>query len=190
MASGDGEFSSLFDRGFSNVHAKVVLLPERVASRWPIISAGFITRWQAEHIEDGLGVATQNADVYVVVTKEFDASADVLLRLGGGLKVSNASLFGIAGNAPEWEPLAFGTGSVTFGRAIEFGAEYIQQPDAIDGLPNAEIPGTFTTFGRYTPARRLAIDFAIVRLASDIGTGQEIDIQARSRLVFGVSYRF
>lgn len=189
VSSGDDFYSSLFDRGFSNVHAKVVLLPETVADGWPVIAAGFVTRWQQEHIAGGLGVATQNADIFVVATKDVRIGADTVVRATGGVKFTNASLFGIAGNAPEWTSRGFGAASVAFGGIIELGGEVVQQPGEIDGFTGADIPTTVTTFARFMPAaRRLAIDLAIVRLAGEIAPG--LDVDATNRIVLGASYRF
>jgi hypothetical protein len=182
----DEDLGRLFDRGFSNIHAKVNVLAER---RVPAISAGVIVRWQRQHLEDGLGVATQNADVYVVATKTARVSDDVSLRAGGGLKFSNASRLGLAGNAPDWTPLGFAAASALVAGLVEVGAEILQQPAEIDGFPAHDVPATLSVFVRLTPlGRRLAIDAAFVRLAGEIAPG--VDARAESRFLVGASFRF
>lgn len=108
VSTGTDELNKLFDRGFSNAHGKLVLIREAGDRGRPGVALGGIVRWQQQHIEGGLGVATRNADAYVVVTKTFNVAADWGVLVNGGGKVTNAALYGIAGNAPGWSARVFG----------------------------------------------------------------------------------
>ncbi len=189
--STDDAATGLFDRGFSIVHAKAILLPEGTGGTGaPAIAAGFVVRFQKQHIERGLGVATKNGDVFVVVTKTFNQIEQAPIVLSGGVKATSASLFGFAGNAPGWSPCGFLFGGINLGGRVLVGAEYAQQPKEIDGIEGSDVPGTVTFLARFTPdpQKRLSIDVSVVSLGGDVGGG--IDIKAKNRFAFGVGYRF
>lgn len=188
-----GETSSLgtlFDRGFTTLHGKVNLLRENEpAASLPAISAGVVVRWQREHIAGHLGVATQNADLYAVATRTLRLNESVSVVLNGGARMTNASLMGIAGNAPSWTARAFGAVALGLGPNLVAGAELSQQPAEVDGVPSAEMPATSTLFVRLTPVRNhLSVYVALVRAAGVIGPG--LDVRAQNRLAAGTAYRF
>jgi len=183
----DSALGSLFDRGYSIVHGKVNLVRESDEGL-PGISAGAAVRWQVEHLEGALGVATQNADVYVAATKAVAVGDQAAVLLNGGVKFTNASLLGLAGNAPDWTPVGFVSGAVDLADTVLVGAEWLQHPADIEGVPNADVPGTITLFARIGVGRRVSIDAAFVRLADEIAPG--VDVKATSGFLAGVSYSF
>jgi len=186
----DEAITGLFDRGFSIVHAKAILVPENAAgSGAPAISAGFVARFQKQPIERGLGVATKNGDVFAVMTKTFNKSGQAPIVLSGGVKATKASLFGFAGNAPGWSPCGFFFGGVNLGGKVLLGAEYAQQPKEIEGIQATKVPGTVTALVRFTPGpgARLNVEMLFINLGDDIGG---LNIKAKNRFAFGIGYRF
>jgi hypothetical protein len=168
----------------------VQLVDERGGGRGaPAVSAGVTFRWQTKHIEDGLGVATENADVYGVVTKTFTMNDAVAILANGGLKMTNASLLGLAGNAPDWTAAGFVSGGVVIDNRVTVGGEFLQQPEDIEGIADADVPPTFTIFGRVSMVdQRLTLDAAWIRLAGEIAPG--LDAHAENQLAVAVTYRF
>jgi hypothetical protein len=189
-AAEDGGLPSLFDRGFTSVHAKAALLAENAGGRSsPAVSAGVIVRWQQEHLRGALGVATQNADIYIVATKTIGEEAPVAILLNGGVKVSNAVLAGIAGNQPQWTPRVFGSVGVVLSPGVTVAGEFVQQPTKIEGFNGATIPATISLVARIAPTGgRFGAEVALVRLAGVIAPG--VDVQAVNRLMAGVSVGF
>jgi len=183
--------SGLFDRGFNIFHGKVVLVPENAGGRHvPAISAGFVVRYQSQHLEGNIGSATQNGDFVVVATKTFNQIKHAPVVLSGGVKATNAALMGLAGNAPDWTWCGFFFAGVNLGGKVLVGGEYAQQPSSIEGIDGADVPGTYTFMARFVPDRkaRLSIDVALASLGDAIGEG--LDINANNRFTFGVGYRF
>jgi len=188
VTSSDAYERLLFDRGFNTFHGKVNLVPEGSGGA-PAIAVGALWRWQAQHIENGLGVATKDADIYLVATRTLPLVPGLALLLNGGGRVSNASLLGIAGNAPGWQLLGFAAGGVRLGTDLTFIAEYLQEPSEIDGMPGAKLPATLTGFARWRPEQGgFGIDVGVLRAAGEIMSG--FDAAAERQLVAGVSYSF
>ena len=130
VASGEGEgASTLFNRGFNTTHAKVTMVEESASpSGAPAISAGVAVRRQQEHVEGGLGVATQNADIYGVLTKTFAVTDTVAILANGGLKMTNASMMGLAGNSPDWTAAGFVAGGIVLREMVTVGSDFCEQP--------------------------------------------------------------
>jgi hypothetical protein len=183
--------SNLFDRGFTIVHGKALLVPEnRGGPAVPAVSVGFLTRYQRKHIEGGLGSATQNADFFAAATKTIGPIRLASLVVSGGAKVTNASIMGFAGDSPDWAFCGFAFAGVRFSGRLLVGAEYAQQPEAIDGMASTDVPGTVTVLARLTPDAngRLSIDAGLISLGDAIGSN--LDVDADNRYLFGVGYRF
>jgi hypothetical protein len=111
-----------------------------------------------------------------------------------GFKATNASVLGIAGNAPDWQGRLFGAvGFVVPGPVrskIVLGSEFLQEPRRIQGLPGAELPTTLTYFARVIPRGELPfnVDFGVAQVANNIMPG--VKLHARSQFALGLSYRF
>jgi len=190
---GDEGAASLFDRGFTAIHAKLSIWREREAGpASPSISLGGILRWQQEHI--GADVIpsdpTQNGDIYLVATKTLILSPDVSLLFSGGGRATSAVLLGIGGNTPSWELRAFASGGVILLDRLLLGGEFLQQPAHLDGYPGAEMPSTTAAFARVYPlaSGRLGLDLALVRVAGAVTSG--LDLRAENQLLAGGSFRF
>jgi hypothetical protein len=196
--------SSLWSGGFSAVHGKVNVFRERRGGL-PALSAGFVARVGVRNVGGVIqGHDTNNQDFYVVATKTVTQIRKLPLVFNAGFKVTNASLLGLAGNAPGYYGRAFGAAGFAFkgpGRStILLGSEVLQEPRRIEGLPGAVIPTTITYAVRIVPAGalpihgwgvetpKLTLDFGLAQAAGNILPG--VDLQARHQFAFGISYGF
>jgi len=185
------EVAKIFDRGMMIVHAKAMIVAENSGGTGvPAISAGFVYRFQRGSLEDVPGSEINNGDIYVVATKTFSQIKQVPIVLSGGVKGTNATPFSFAGNSTGWSACGFVFGGVKLGGMILVGAEYAQQPEEIDGVPGASMPGTWTILIRVLPDKKakLSLEAGLVSLGDHIGEG--LDIKANYRPMFGVAYRF
>ncbi len=201
---GDTALSGLWSNGFNTFHGKVNVIRER--RTWlPALSVGFVARSQVRNVGGVLqGKDTNNQDFYGVATKTITSIRKLPLVFNLGFKATNASLLGLAGNAPGYSGRVFGAGAFAFkgpGRStILVGSEFMQQPRSIEGLPGAVVPTTLTYAVRIVPAGalplhgwgvespRLTIDFGLAQAAGNIAPG--VDLQARHQFAFGISYGF
>jgi len=189
--------SPLFSSGYNIFHGKIMLVPENVRkSKWvPAIAAGFVARTNVSRVGGVLtGQDTSNGDVYVVATKTITQIKGLPILLSGGVKGTNASLFGMAGNAPEWSARAFGAAAFVTkgpkGSTFVFGSEFAQQPRFIKDLPGATLPTTMTYFVRIVPVADvpLNVDFGVAQAAGEIAPG--VNLKARHQFAMGITYRF
>jgi hypothetical protein len=189
-------FSPLWDNGFNIFHGKVNVVPENVAkTKWvPAISIGFISRSQVHNVGGVIqNKDTSNADIYVVASKTITQTG-VPIILSGGVRGTNAQLWGLGGNAPKWSAEGFAAAGfvVTLPKKanVIFAAEVAQQPRQPDQLSGAVIPTTITYAARLTPIAetKLNIDFGVAQIAGKIAPG--VDLKARSRLGLQISYGF
>jgi DUF3034 family protein len=196
--------SSLWSSGFNVFHAKANLVRER-RNLVPALSAGLVVRTGVRNVGGVIqGKNTNNQDFYLVATKTFTGIRKLPLVFNVGFKATNASLLGLAGNAPGYYGRAFGAAGFAFkgpGRStILLGSEFMQQPRRIEGLPGAVIPTTLTYAVRIIPSGalplhgwgvetpKLTIDFGLAQAAGNIMPG--LDLQARHQFAFGISYGF
>lgn len=188
--------SSLWDGGFNVVHAKVNVLPENAGkNNWiPALSAGFVVRSQVRHVAGVLSNSDNtNADFYLVATKTVSQVKSLPLVLNLGYKATNASVFGLAGNAPAYRGRLFGAAAfVVKGPAksqLIFGSEFAQQPRDVKNLPGAIVPTTITYAARIVPSPEHAkfnIDFGVAQAAGKILPG--VDLKVWHQFALGVSY--
>jgi hypothetical protein len=188
--------SPLWDGGFNIVHGKVNLLGENIGKNsWvPALSAGFVARTQDQHVSGILaGKKYNNSDFYLVATKTVTEVKGLPLIFNLGYKATNASVFGLAGNAPAYKGRLFGAAAfVVKGPAksqLIFGSEFAQQPREVRNLPGAIVPTTITYAARIVPLPEKAkfnIDFGVAQAAGKILPG--VDLQARRQFALGISY--
>lgn len=193
---GDAGFSSLWNNGFNIVHGKANLVPENAGkTKWvPALSVGFIARSQVRNVGGAIQKKdTTNGDIYFVASKTIRQTG-VPIILSGGVRGTNAQLWGLGGNAPEWSAQAFGAAGFVVklpGKATAIlAAEIAQQPRHPDQLPTAIIPTSIVYAVRLSPApeSKLNIDIGVAQVAGKIAPG--VDLKARSRLGVQVSYGF
>jgi hypothetical protein len=198
---GSSPDSEMFGRGFNEFHGKLKVVNENAfKTKWvPAIAVGSIGRIGEERVTwfaAGTGTPTNtNGDFYVVATKTVTQVKSLPFLLSFGEKVTNASILGIAGNAPHWQGRLFGAAAfVVKGpkSSLIFGSEALQQPRYVQGLgTTATIPTSLSYFVRAVPrieGSPLQVDFAIAQVAGKIAPG--VDLQARSQACMGVSYHF
>jgi hypothetical protein len=109
-----------------------------------------------------------------------------------GYKATNASVFGLAGNAPAYQGRLFGAAAfVLKGPAkstLIFGSEFAQQPREVRNLPGAIVATTITYAARIVPRpeAKFNIDFGVAQAAGKILPG--VDLKARHQFALGISY--
>jgi len=189
--------SPLFEGEFNIYHVKANLLKEDSwASPYvPAISVGFVGRTQVRRVGGVLdSKETDNEEGYVVATKTITSKYTPPILVNAGFKVTNASVLGIAGNAPAWQGLVFGAAGIVVPGPLKskvvFGTEVLQEPHHVEGLPGAVIPTTLTYFARVVPHAEmpLNVDFGVAQVANRIMPG--VELKARSQFATGISYRF
>ncbi|MBI3893403.1 MAG: DUF3034 family protein [Candidatus Wallbacteria bacterium] len=136
----------------------------------PAISVGAIRRWSGSR---NLGTT----DFYGVATRVFSlgSKSKQALLLNGGLRSSEAAIFGIAGTAAEREALPFGTAALVLNEHLTLGVVLTDQP------------GTDTNrsiFARLIPGDddNLQILVAVARV--------DDALQAGEQLAASVTYRY
>jgi len=189
--------SPLFNGGFNIFHGKANLLGENAGKHnyIPAISLGFVARTNVRRVGGVIDSKdTHNEDFYLVATKTITYFKVLPIVANFGFKATNASVLGIAGNAPNWQGRVFGAvGFVVPGPVkskIVFGSEFLQEPRRIQGLPGAELPTTLTYFARVIPRGELPlnVDFGVAQVANNIMPG--VKLHVRDQFALGVSYRF
>ncbi len=198
QAGSTAGLSQFWNKGFNIAHAKVAVVKENSAKqKWlPAISAGFVARTQVNHVS---GVISKhdnsNYDFYAVATKTVTQTKVIPLVFNFGYKATNASVLGLAGNAPAYKGRMFGAAAFVLrgpGKSqLILGSEFAQQPRSVKDLPGAIVPTTITYALRIVPApekAKLNIDFGIAQAAGVIMPG--VDLRARHQFGFGISYMF
>ncbi|MGA3134784.1 MAG: hypothetical protein ABSC88_02210 [Terracidiphilus sp.] len=202
--------TGLWASDFSIVHAKATIVPENAGkTKWvPAIAVGGIFRFNDNDAYDGtnaataslnLGQTTKNGDIYGVATKIVTQTRKVPVLLSAGLRGTNASLWGLGGNAPNWTARGFGALALVFTgpnkSTIIVGSEVSQQPKQIKaGAGSAlDIPTSEVYAVRIVPLpkHKLNIDAGILHAGGNVGSpGVPLNLNARARVAFGISYGF
>jgi hypothetical protein len=196
--------SNLWSSGFNAFHGKLNFLRESRTWR-PALSAGFVARSQVRNVGGVIqGQKTTNEDFYLVATKTVTYVRRLPLVFNLGWKATNASLLGLAGNAPAYQGRLFGAAAFALRgpsrSSIMLGSEILQEPRRVQGLPGIVIPTTITYAVRIVPAGtlplhgweaespRLTIDFGVAQVAGNVAPG--VNLQARNQFALGISYGF
>jgi hypothetical protein len=189
--------SPLWASGFNIFHAKVNVVKENAGKNaWlPAFSVGLVERTQDRNVSGLLVTPARNysnADYYVVASKTVTQTKAVPIVLNLGYKATNASVYGLAGNAPAYKGRLFGAVAFVFtGPAkstIILGSEFSQEPRDVRNLPGAIVPTTITYAARIVPLakRKFNIDFGVAQAAGTIEPG--VNLKARHQFALGVSY--
>jgi hypothetical protein len=193
----DSSLSPLWTGGYNVIHGKATLLSSgEFGQKWlPSVAVGGILRTNVQNVGGEVNhSSTTNGDVYLVVTKVFPLTEKVPMLLNAGVRGTNASLWGFGGNAPQASAVAFGAVAFVFPgpfkSSITLGAEAAQQPQNVSGMPTLDIPTSLVYALRVTPSpkHKLNVDFGILQAAGRIAPG--VNLQARARFGFGISYGF
>ena len=199
----DKNLSPLWQNGFEIVHGKVNLVPENYnKTKWvPALSAGFKARMNVRNVgnfeatEDGMNPMADgktNGDIYFVASKVVPTKIPIVLNFG--VRGTNAMLWGMGGNAPDWQARSFGAVAFVFNlpnkSTVIFGSEAAQQPHHPLNFSGLNIPTTLTYCMRFvpTPKHKLNFDFGVAQLAGKVAPG--VDLKARHQVGFQMSYGF
>lgn len=200
----DPTLSFLWQNGFEIFNGKINLVPENSGSKpWlPAISLGVIARANVRNA--GNYMAEQNStmpqgktdeDIYLVASKVVpQIFKKVPVLLSAGVRGTNAELWGMSGNAPNWDARAFGAVAFVFTgprkSTITVGAEAAQQPHHPMGFPVLNIPTTLTYCARFVPNPRhkLNIDFGVAQVAGQVEP--TVNLQARHQFGAQITYGF
>jgi Protein of unknown function (DUF3034) len=193
----DPTLSPLFQGGYNTFHLNAAFLKENAGQMgWvPQLAVGGVLRTNIRRV-GGVIVSddSSNGDVYMVGTKTMKSIPHVPVIINFGVKATNASLMGIAGNSPAWKARTFGALAFVLpslsGSKLVLGSEFLQQPRDIEGLPGAVVPTTLTYFARIIPVpeKPFNIDFGASQIAGRVLPG--VDLGARAQFGVGISYRF
>jgi hypothetical protein len=196
--------SNLWSSGFNTFHGKINVLRE--SRKWkPAVSVGFVVRSQVQNVGGVIqGRNAINEDFYVVATKTVTKVRHLPLVFNLGFKTTNASLLGLAGNAPAYQGRLFGAAAFAlrgpWRSTILLGSEALQESRNVEGLPGAVIPTTVTYAVRIMPggslpfhdwhveSPKLTIDLGVAQAAGNIAPG--VNLQARNQFALGISYGF
>jgi hypothetical protein len=214
--AGNANLNFLWQNGFDIYNGKMILVPENFKKHnaVPALSVGFIARSGVRNVGDYLKYdnaannGKNNGDIYLVATKVVtQVSKKVPIVLNAGVRGTNAELWGMGGNAPDWQARPFGAAAFVFtgpGKStLIFGSEAAMQPHHpygytsftdIGGLP-LSIPTTLTYCTRIVPSPKykLNIDFGVAQVAGRIyndGKGTIVDLQARHTWGSQVTWAF
>jgi Protein of unknown function (DUF3034) len=209
MTAPTNQLSPLWQNGFEIFNGKFQVVPENYAkTKWvPAISTGFIARTDVRNVGNYMVEKNApamsgktNGDIYVVATKVVPIKP-IPIVLNFGVRGTNAELWGMGGNAPDWQARAFGAVAFVFKgpskSTIIVGSEASQQPHhpymfdgTQTGYPVVNIPTTLTYCVRFIPSpkHKLNFDFGIAQVAGNIATG--VNLQARHQAGFQMSYGF
>jgi len=218
-------FSSLWHFAGMNVfNGKVAALKDgQFGSLSPGLAAGFVVRTGDKFVSGALNQALTgnlksytNGDVYVVATKTW-LHPPLPLLLNLGWKATNASIYGIGGQATRFEGRLFGGLGIPiplpFHIAIVPAAGFTQEPPQTTNLSallfppgsGAHIPTTVDYAVRVTQKENphFALDLGVGHVAGVIGntavpTGVAnppfvlvpVDLKANSVFGLGLSYRY
>ncbi len=200
----DPALSFLWQNGFEIFNAKVNLVPENSHGKlWvPAISIGTMVRGNVrnggnymEESNPALGSGKTDGDIYLVATKIVpQIFKKVPVILSGGVRGTNAELWGMSGNAPNWSAQGFVAVAFVFTgpkkSSIIAGSEAAQQPHHPMDFPTLNIPTTLTYCVRIvpTPKYKLNIDFGIAQIAGQVEP--TVNLQARHQFGAQVTYGF
>lgn len=208
QAGSTAGLSNLWDNGFNAFHGKFNLVTENAFRQaWlPAVSVGFVARNQVHNVAGVMqNKNLSNADFYVVATKTVTQVRKLPMVFSLGFRATDASLLGLAGNAPAYQGRFFGSFAFALrGPArstLMLASEVSQQPGAVEGVPGAVIPTTLTYAIRIVPSGtfpgkhgwgedhpKLSIDLGVAQIAGQVMPG--VNLEARHQFALGISYGF
>ena len=193
---GNDEQARLFANGFNAAHIKFRVMPENAwhTSFIPALAAGAIVRTQVRRVTEVTERENTTATDFFLVGTKTIANTRVPIVLNLGVKLTNASIFGIAANSPGWEVKLFGGLFVALKAPMHsrltLGAEFARQPRQLKEVPGTVVPTTLSYLIRWRPGSDvpLTLELGLVQLGNNLGAG--FDMEARHQLIIGASYHF
>ena len=138
---GSDEMAPLFANGFNSAHIKFRLLPENAwhTSFTPAVAVGAMVRTQVRRVTEVTERENTTATDFFLVGTKTVANRRVPVVLNLGVKLTNASILGIAANSPSWKFEPFG--GLYFNlmaphhNRLMLGAEFARQPRQLKEVP-------------------------------------------------------
>jgi hypothetical protein len=204
-------FSELWHYAGMNIFSgKVVLIKDGQGSPLtPGLAVGFVVRTGDKFVTGALdGKTYKNGDIYVAATKTW-LHAPLPFLANIGWKATNASIFGIGGQATRFQGRLFGGLGIPlpgpFGTAIVPAAGFTQQPPQSKNLGallvggRSHLPTTLDYAVRVTQRENphFAFDAGVGQVAGQVGTTfipglglVPVNLQARKVFGMGLSLRY
>jgi hypothetical protein len=213
FGSENNSLSTLWQNGFEIYNAKVNVIPEGFKNKWiPAVSIGGIARTGVRNVGNYVkdtypqygGDPSRNSgrndgDIYLVGSKKLPTGKAPLL-ISAGVRGTDAVLWGMGGNAPEWSAQAFGSVALVcplpHKNTVIFASEAAHQPhhpymfDGKNGTTKLNIPTTLTYAARYIPNWKYKVNFdvGVAQIAGKVANG--VDLKARHQVGVQMSYAF
>jgi len=204
-------FSSLWNYSGMNIfNGKVVAVKDGQFGPWtPGLAAGFVVRTGDKFVSGALdGKSYTNGDIYAAVTKTW-LHAPVPFLANLGWKATNASIYGIGGQATRFGGRLFGGLGIPLPgplhTAIVPAIGFTQEPPTSKNLGSilvagkADLPTTLDYAVRVTQKENphFAFDIGVGQVAGQIGTTYisglgfvPVNLQARNVIGMGLSLRY
>ena len=156
---GDPTYSPLFNFAGDNIfNAKARVLSENARGKsWvPAVAIGGVLRTNDPYVSQYFAhKSATNGDIYGVAQKLLTTKKRVSILLSGGVRGTNAEVYGYGGNATHWQARAFGVVAfpVPFRKVILTPTfEVDQEPHNLAYVPGATIPTTLVYAVRMSSA--------------------------------------
>jgi len=194
---GNPTFSPLFNYAGMNIfNVKTKLVAEDMGHhKWvPAVAVGGVLRTNVPYVSQSfIHSNATNGDLYGVATKVVVIAKKLPVLLSGGVRGTNAEVYGYGGNATNWQARAFG--AIGFpvpikGLLIAPTFEVDQEPHHLAYITYANIPTTLVyavRISRY-PDMKWSVDIGTGHVASTAAPG--VDLKANNALAIALDYRF
>jgi len=194
---GDPTFSPLFNQAGMNIfNIKAKVIPEDFHQwKWiPAVAIGGALRTNVPYVSQASAKTNAtNGDIFGVATKLIVVEKKLPLLLSGGVRGTNAEVYGYGGNATNWQARAFGALAIPIPVRhvlIAPTVEIDQEPHHLKYVSYANIPTTEIYAVRLSdyPNQKWAIDIGTGHVASSVYPG--IGLKVNNALALAFDYRF
>lgn len=194
---GDPNYSPLFnDAGMNIFNVKTKMISEgHSGHRWiPALAVGGTLRTNVPYVSQYFAHKNAtNGDIYGVGTKAIAIGKKAMVVVNGGVRGTNAEVYGYGGNATYWQARAFG--AVIFpipikGLIFSPTFEVDQEPHHLAYVAYANIPTSLIYAVRVTraPDSRWSLDMGTGRIANTIYPG--INLKVNHAIAIALDRRF
>ena len=194
---GDPTFSPLFNfagMNIFNVKAKVIAENTHHLKWAPAVALGGVLRSNVPYVSQTIAhTNATNGDIYGVATKLLVIDKKLPILLSGGVRGTNAEVYGYGGNATSWQARAFGAIGFPLpikGILIAPTFEVDQEPHHLAYITYANIPTTLVYAVRVSryPDMKWSVDIGTGHVASSAAPG--VNLKANNALAVALDYRF
>jgi hypothetical protein len=194
---GDPTYSPLFNYAGMNIfNVKAKIVPEDLHRHtWvPAFAIGGALRTNVPYVSQTFAQKNAtNGDIYGVGTKLMVIEKKFPILLSGGVRGTNAEVYGYGGNATYWQARAFGAVAIPLPIRhvlIAPTVEVDQEPHLLAYVTYANIPTTEIYAVRLSgyPSLKWTVDIGTGHVASDVAPG--INLKANNALAVALDYRF